>query len=168
MRLVDVVGQLARRIPDVRLTIVGDGSLQEDLRSRVEHLGLEESVRLVGQHPDVKRFLQSSDIFVLLSESEGMPISMLEAMACGLPVVVTRVGDIEDLVQDEIHGCLIDRSVKDPELVDRIYGLLTMPEQRFEMISARVRNDAMRLAAIGEVVGRWRDISSTDDGEDLE
>jgi glycosyltransferase involved in cell wall biosynthesis len=81
--------------------IVGEGPdrpwLEQEIRSR----GIQERVRLVGERHDVPELLADADIFVLSSASEGLPVSVLEAMAAGLPVVASRVGSVPELV---VHG----------------------------------------------------------------
>lgn len=81
--------------PDAVLVVAGDGPLLEPLRARVSALGLDDRVRLLGERTDVGRLLGGADVFCLPSDSEGMPVSVLEAMAAGVPVVASAVGGIE-------------------------------------------------------------------------
>ena len=78
--------------------IVGDGPDRAAIEAEIGRLGLEGSVRLAGERADVPELLADSDVFVLSSRSEGLPVSVLEAMAAGLPVVASRVGGLEELV----------------------------------------------------------------------
>ena len=98
------------------LTVAGSGPASEELARRVERLGLEARVRLVGpvQGATKSELLRESDVLVLPSYHEGLPYSVLEALASGLPVIATRVGGIPDLVTDGVHGFLVEpRSVED-------------------------------------------------------
>jgi glycosyltransferase involved in cell wall biosynthesis len=81
--------------------IVGDGPQREGLRAQLEALGLDDRVRLEGERQDVAQRLADADVFVLSSRSEGLPVSVLEAMAAGLPVVASAVGGVDELV---VHG----------------------------------------------------------------
>lgn len=94
------------RCPDCRLTLVGDGNLRQSLETLTRELALEEAVTFAGMREDVASFLAEGDIFVLSSDYEGMPMSIIEAMAAGLPVVSTAVGGVPDLVEDGKNGLL--------------------------------------------------------------
>jgi glycosyltransferase involved in cell wall biosynthesis len=87
--------------------IVGDGPDRAAIEAEIERLGLEDSVRLAGERADVPELLADSDVFVLSSRSEGLPVSVLEAMAAGLPVVASRVGGLDELVVDGETGILV-------------------------------------------------------------
>jgi glycosyltransferase involved in cell wall biosynthesis len=94
--LIDAVAALPRG--SVTLRILGDGPDRDELEGRVAQLGLTEWVTLEGTVDDVAPALARADLFVLSSRSEGMPMSVLEAMAAGLPVVATDVGGVSELV----------------------------------------------------------------------
>ena len=91
----------------VKLSIVGDGPLLPAVREQVARLGLGDAVWLPGARADIKDLLHGFDVFVLPSLAEGTPVSMLEAMACGLPVVASRVGGIPEVVDDGVQGLLV-------------------------------------------------------------
>ena len=85
-------------VPDLRLWIVGDGDDAPFLRQLSADLDLESVVRFCGERRDPGAWLRAADAFVLSSTTEGLPISMLEAMASGLPAIVTEVGALPELV----------------------------------------------------------------------
>lgn len=87
------------RTPDLRLWIVGDGRLREDLEALARRLQLSESVTFFGEQTDVSPFLVAADLFVLSSVTEGIPISLLEALAAGVPAVVTDVGGMTEVAR---------------------------------------------------------------------
>jgi len=90
---------LARqRVPDLTLWIVGDGVEAASLRRLSSQLDLDGTVQFCGERPDVGSWLREADVFVLSSISEGLPISILEAMAVGLPAIVTDVGGMPEVV----------------------------------------------------------------------
>lgn len=103
-QLRDTAPALAARI---KLSIVGDGPLLPAVRRQVQDLGLQDAVWLPGARADVQALLQTFDVFALPSLAEGTPVSMLEAMACGLPVVASRVGGIPEVVDDGVQGILV-------------------------------------------------------------
>ena len=104
--LVRAVGRLERR--SVRLAVLGDGPGRAALDAAIQKLGLAGSVELVGEVRDVPARLAQAHIFVLSSRSEGLPISVLEAMAAGLPVVAADVGGIKEVVEDGVTGYLFE------------------------------------------------------------
>ncbi|WP_020655396.1 TIGR03088 family PEP-CTERM/XrtA system glycosyltransferase [Massilia niastensis] len=97
----------------LRLVLVGDGPLRERLGAQVAQLGLQDSVWLAGPRSDVAPAMRSFSLFALSSIAEGTPVTLLEAMASGLPVVATAVGGIPDLVADGATGALVPAG--DPE-----------------------------------------------------
>jgi len=105
---------LAKR---VRLVIVGDGSLREDLEQMVRGAHLSNMVWMPGERNDIPRVLQALDVFVLPSESEGISNTILEAMATELPVIAAKVGGNPELVIDGKTGQLIPS--KDPKALAR-------------------------------------------------
>ncbi|MEO0398542.1 MAG: glycosyltransferase family 4 protein [Pseudomonadota bacterium] len=92
---------IAADLPNAQLHIAGEGGEREALEALIKTHGAEGAVRLIGHLEDPARFYQDCDIFALSSDTEQMPLTVLEAMACGLPVVATDVGDIREMVADE-------------------------------------------------------------------
>jgi glycosyltransferase involved in cell wall biosynthesis len=100
-------------LPAVHLDLVGDGPAEEHARSLVKELGIEERVRFLGRRADVPELLAQAHAFALCSRSEGFPISTLEAMRAGLPVVVSNVGGAPEAVLDGRTGFVVaDNSVE--------------------------------------------------------
>ena len=94
--------------------IVGDGPDRGAVEDEIGRLGLEERVRLVGERSDVPALLADADLFVLSSRSEGLPVSVLEAMAAELPVVASGVGGLAELVVDGETGILVPPGAPEP------------------------------------------------------
>ena len=91
-----------------RLLLAGEGSLRPQLERIVHELDISDSVEFLGLRRDVIDLLQQAWGFVMPSRWEGMPNALLEAMACGLPCVATKVSGSEDLINDEVNGLLIE------------------------------------------------------------
>jgi len=104
--LVRAFGQVAGLHQRSRLVLVGDGTLRADLEALAAGLGLSARVVFAGQQRDAAPFLAAMDVFVLPSLSEGMSVSLLEAMATALPVLVTRTGGNPQLVREDVNGRL--------------------------------------------------------------
>ena len=105
--LVKALPAVVEHEPDVYFVWVGEGALEEELRARAHALGLGERVRFAGYRRDVPDFMAASDLFVLPSLAEALPLVVLEAMAAGLPVVGTRVCGTNEVVRDGVTGRLV-------------------------------------------------------------
>lgn len=105
--LLDAFAAGPARIADARLLLAGHGQLQAQLERQALELGIREQVRFLGRRDDVPQLLGASDVFVLASLWEGNPLSVMEAMASGLPVVVTAVGAIPELATSDVHGFVV-------------------------------------------------------------
>ena len=93
---------------DVQVAIVGDGPQRAALEARTRELGLEARVTFAGNREDVAPWMRAFDLFCLPSyANEGVPQALMQAMACGLPVVTTPVGSIEEIVTDGDTGVLV-------------------------------------------------------------
>lgn len=91
---------------DVHLAICGKGELEQDLKQLAKELGIDKQVHLLGFRTDAKQWLTVADIFVFPSFREGLPVSLMEAMAAGLPVVATKIRGTTDLIVPEKGGYL--------------------------------------------------------------
>lgn len=123
--------RLAERWPQLHLVLVGSGahqflSCEAELRRFTARHGLDDRVTFSGAASRVEEYLRASDVFVFPSESESLGISLIEAMACGLPAVTTRVGGIPDVVDDGVNGRLIEVDDEDA-LVAAIEELVRQP-----------------------------------------
>lgn len=147
---------LASEFPDVSLDVVGDGSALARLRALAAACAVEERVRFHGRvdHDRVLALLRRADVFCLPTRAEGFPKSVLEALACGLPVVTTRVSVLEELIATGC-GALVDHAT--PEAIaDAVRWCVTDP-QRYAELSAVARRVAASYS-----LERWRDtIGST-------
>lgn len=99
--------------PDARLVMVGKGPLENNLKKLAVELDMEKNIEFVGEVENISDILAKIDMVVLTSLTEGLPISILEALSFGVPVVATSVGDIPKVIMDKKTGCLVPP--KDPE-----------------------------------------------------
>ncbi len=102
-------GPIAAARPDVDLLLAGDGPLRSELEALGRKLGIDGRVRFLGVRSDVPELLGAADVFALTSVSEAASLTVLEAMASRLPVVVTAVGGNPEMVRDGIDGLLVRR-----------------------------------------------------------
>ncbi len=105
--LVQAWGSVVGRHANARLWIAGEGAYGLELETLIRQHGLEDSVVLAGAFDMVDELLTAADVFVLPSHEEGMSLSLLEAMAAGLPVVATDIAGNRNLIDNEKHGILV-------------------------------------------------------------
>lgn len=105
--LLEAVAHLKTAFPDILLIIIGDGPLRENLLMQSARLNLSNQIRFLGLREDVPTLLRLFDIFVLPSLYEATGIVLAEAMACGKPVITTRVGGLPELIQEGEDGFLV-------------------------------------------------------------
>jgi glycosyltransferase involved in cell wall biosynthesis len=126
------VSRVRRQGISCKCIIVGDGPLKKKLVKEANSLGLSGAVFFEGFQKDVRPYLQTASAFILTSHLEGLPLSVLEAMACGLPCIVTDVGGSAEAVRDRIVGLVIpDGSLDAAE--EAIVYLATHSQERCEM-----------------------------------
>jgi glycosyltransferase involved in cell wall biosynthesis len=138
-------------LPEARLILVGDGEERGQLTILTNQLGISDCVQFVGKvpHNDVQTFLYKADIFVLPSLSEGFPNVILEAMACGLPIVASRVGGVPDIMKDGVHGYLVE--AKEPDkIAEKILILLNNNELREKI--AQMNKDIVKTFGWDNVI----------------
>ena len=136
--------------------ILGSGPLEEELRGLVRQLKLDEHVSFLGQQEDVRPFLAAADLFVLPSDKEGLPLALLEAMACGIPPVVTEVGGTGEVVVHGQNGLLVKAGSTD-ELERAIAYVLVHHEERRRMGEA-AQLHAKRFFDIEDSMARLKQI----------
>jgi glycosyltransferase involved in cell wall biosynthesis len=134
------------------LDLIGDGPLMGEVQALAATLGLAERVRFLGQRKDVDRILAEAHAFLLVSNWEGFPLSILEAMRAGLPVVASDVGGISESVRDGETGYVVPRGAVEL-LRDRIERLLVDPGLRASL-GARGRASYERDFTLERMVAR--------------
>ena len=123
---------LLQRLPDVHFVLVGEGPMKTQLREGVERMGLTGRLHLHGGVDDVRPVFHDLDLLVSSSNSEAMPLALMEGMACGLPVVATRVGGVPEIVEHGGTGWLV--AARDYEdLAGRMHQMLTLHDLRRRM-----------------------------------
>jgi glycosyltransferase involved in cell wall biosynthesis len=130
--LIDSFEEVVKLHRDVKLWLVGDGPLFNSIKQYVTQKKLEEKIRFLGNIIDIPGVLSRADIFVLSSDWEGIPLTILESMASGLPVITTNVGGVAELVENNRSGIIVPPKDKEA-LVTALLKLIENAELRKKM-----------------------------------
>lgn len=120
---------------DTHFLIVGDGPQRAEIERAIKCAGIAERVHLLGTRSDTPRLLAALDVFLLCSRNEASPVSILEALAAGVPVISTRVGSVAESVQPGETGLLVPVD-DDAAMADQLLRLLVDPQRRQQMGAA--------------------------------
>lgn len=123
---------IKNRGTDFHAVLVGDGPLFKQLQDSAAELGLSDSVSFLGFRRDIFRLLTGADLFILTSRMEGLPITLLEAMAAGTPVVCTQVGGMPEVIRLAKNGWTVEENDVD-QFTEKVLALLENHELRKEM-----------------------------------
>lgn len=152
--LINAFNEIKDEFDDYKLVIYGEGNYKNELIHHINELKLSDRVILAGEHNDIINKIKSSKLFVLSSDYEGMPNSLIEAMCIGLPVISTKVSGSNELIEDGNNGLLVDINNKE-ELVKAMKKMLKDNDY-----SNSLANNATRICEIVDsniVVDKWID-----------
>ena len=157
LKRVDVVLRAFHRVlaeqPGCRLLVIGDGPEYERLKQLAASLGVNRAVRFLGFVRDPLPYLQASDVFVLASDVENLSNALMEAMACGLPVVATEVGGNKECVRHGEDGLLVPRA--SPEAMARALLQLCNDAELALRLGARARQSAVARYSLQATVDQY-------------
>jgi L-malate glycosyltransferase len=140
---IETFQRVVAQSPEAKLVLVGEGPERAKIEEAVQRLDLGSSVRMIGLRQDVPRLIRAADLFLLTSISEGIPLTLIEAMAARVPVVSTRVGGVVEVVEENCNGLLAPPGDA-PALAERVLQLARNPAIRREFGErGRLRSEAM-------------------------
>jgi sugar transferase (PEP-CTERM/EpsH1 system associated) len=158
--LIDAFVLLRAMLPEqrdrLRLVLVGDGPLRERLAQKIAGAGLQDCAWLPGPRSDVDVVMRSFSLFALSSIAEGTPVTMLEAMASGLPVVSTAVGGIPDLVADGASGALVPAG--DPQRLAEALAAYVLDAERTRRHGAAGRARIEQQYSVAAMLSAYVDL----------
>lgn len=155
--LLHAISEVRMSLPSVRCAIVGEGPDRRRLEDICRSLELESRVAFLGHRPDIPELLNKSRILVMTSAWEGLPASIVEAFAVGLPVVSAHVGDVADIVVDGKNGILV-KSDSHAAYAEAILSILEKQEtcQRLSLCARETGKRIRRETEEGISAERWR------------
>lgn len=132
--LIDAISTLTKKFENLKLLIIGDGPLRETLESYVRDKNLTSTAIFTGKQNEVFPFLKIADLFILSSiEREGLGLALIEAMACGLPLIGTNLGGIPEVIENNVNGLLVPPG-NSKFLAEAIERLIINQNLRNEMV----------------------------------
>ena len=150
------IDEARKQIPGLRLLLAGDGDQRAAIEQTMRDRGLAQTVTLAGTRKDVANLLAASDVFLMSSISEGIPLTVIEAMAARRPVVSTSVGGLPELVEHGITGFLA-ASGDDASLAAALIELYRRPDLRQRMADVAARRAVEKFSLDGMLKG-YRDV----------
>ncbi len=145
-----------QRLPDSHLILVGNGPIEKQLKCMAEALGIQDFVEFAGLQQDVPAQLHRGCLAVLPSRWEGMPNAILEAMACGIPCVATRVTGSEDIIQHGTNGLLVEN--EDYHGMAEALLLLLQDQERSRIYGAAARKTIEQHYSFEHIINKYIDI----------
>lgn len=142
--LLRVFQKLALENPNLRLDLIGDGELRQEMEALAEALGIKEKVSFLGAQSNVSPYLHDADLFLLPSRYEGMPMTLIEAMGTGLPIVATVVGGVPDMLKNGEDGLTVP--CEEDAVVNACKALISDEALR-EKLGRAARKSADRFSA---------------------
>jgi glycosyltransferase involved in cell wall biosynthesis len=139
-RMIDAFAQLLKSRKDVKLIIIGDGGLKEELEKRVQELSIGENVTLLGARKDIHRFYAISDFTLLSSDHEGFCIAAMEGLAFGAPLVSTRVAGVSEYLVAGQNGFFADKTPED--LAEKMNIILSLSEAELNTMKQNSKKTA--------------------------
>ena len=125
--LINAVAQIKDKLPDIKIALLGDGGLKEELKELIDNNGIRDNFELLGYQDDVNKYISQSKAFIMTSEYEGLPQAMIEALAHGIPCIMPRISNIPEVAKHNYNSLLVDPLDVDG-FADAIYRMMTDDE----------------------------------------
>jgi glycosyltransferase involved in cell wall biosynthesis len=154
--LFEAAARLRSDLPALKVLVAGDGPERASLEAEVRRLGLEGTILLLGIRRDVPALLDALDVAVLSSDYEGSPLSVMEYMAAGKPVVSTRVGGVPELIDEGRQGLLVEP--RSPEALAAAVGRLLRDPDEARKLGAAGRDRQQREYSLDAMVRRIEEL----------
>lgn len=151
-----MAAKVCEQVPDAKFLIVGDGPERPTIEQLTTELGIVDNVCFLGTRHDIDQILPACDAFALTSDNEASPVSIMEAMACNLPVISTRVGSVPEMVEDRVTGFLYDTG--DVDAAAKHMTRLLSDRQLGETMGSKGRDKVVRNGSLDSMVNGYMDL----------
>ncbi len=153
--VIKILAKLRQEIPDreIQLNIIGEGPMKFEMMQYADKLKIHKAVNFVGSRSELGPEIANSDLFILPSKSESFGLVALEAMACGVPVLASRVGGLPEVIRDGVSGALFEFGHID-EAVDKARKIVTDNKYREQLIQNSHR-DVHGKFAMEKIIGEY-------------
>jgi len=157
--IIDTFDRMQKELPSISMVIIGSGPELPRLKKQVTRLGLEGSVTFAGFTENAETWYNESRVFVMYSKSEGLPCAMMEAMSCGMLVVVPDVGNIRDVIAHGVNGMLFKKN--DSETFFEYLKEALTHYERFDEVRKKAREKIVQDHSFSCAVKKWNGLLST-------
>ena len=147
---------ITKKEPNAQLILVGDGPERPRIERLIDKLDLRKNITVTGYRSDVAEVINCADALVLCSETENAPLTILEGMSCGLPIIGTRVGGIPELVQDGVNGLLVPP--KSPEDIAEAALRLAADKELLTKMGVKARETVLERYTKEKVLRQYLDV----------
>jgi glycosyltransferase involved in cell wall biosynthesis len=158
--LIEAFTKIKNRIPNAKLLFAGTGQLKEELEEKAAELGCEDSVHFLGRVDNMPQFYRGIDCFVLPSLAEGLPRTLIEAMAAGVLCIASSVGGIPEILDNGRLGFLVQAENPD-ELADMMQKAINLPLQKKEAIIADAKEYVKKNYSYNTMIKRIEEVYDT-------
>ena len=155
--MIESAGELLKQKDDIIFVVLGDGPEKENLKKQIKKLNIEKEFLLLGAKKDAFLYMKAFDIFVLPSQKEGFPYTLLEAGLAKLPVITTNVGGIPDLINETNAVSVMSRDPK--QLKEAILNLLNKKDIQ-KIISENLYKDVSEKFTLKNMVQKTKEVYS--------
>jgi glycosyltransferase involved in cell wall biosynthesis len=153
-RMVEAFSQVVKENPNCTLLIVGEGILRASVEELARSLHVDSKIKFLGIRKDIPRLMNASDAYVMSSLWEGMPMVLLEASACQLPMVATDVGGIREVLRDGISGYLA-RPADAEHLAEKMRIMMSISKEKRVEMGRNGRDYVFETYDIDAIIARW-------------
>jgi glycosyltransferase involved in cell wall biosynthesis len=163
IELIEAFRIVARLNPNVRFLLIGSGALEPKIRKIVYgNYELRDRTMYIKHvsREDLPRYLSKICIFVFPTKADGLPNTILEALACGCVVLATPVGGIPDVIKDNVTGYYMHGSLEPMNIANHIIRILNLPKEKLEEVSLNARRFVERYYGYAITLSRWKSIIS--------
>lgn len=150
--LISIIKDLSKVKPDIKAVVVGDGAIKNDIIDQAALSNIDKNIHFAGFQSNTVEWLSKSKIFLLTSDSEGLSLALMEAMLCGLPAVVSDVGDLSDLVVNGNNGYLVEKG--DVKRYVQVVSELLADHDKYCRFSESARQSAL-FHDVNNCIQRW-------------